>query len=218
MREDAAVDDGPYGEVTACPERLGLFGGTFDPPHAGHIAAALACRRALELDRVLLVVANDPWQKVPQREVTPAKDRWAMVVAATKGLEGVEASRIEIERGGPSYTVDTVEELRNEARRSLRPFPEIFLVVGVDLVPTLETWERADELRRLVTLVAVSRPGAPEPRVPQGWKILRVDGDGVDVSSSEVRTMLTEGRSVNGLLPEPVMRCIRQRNLYAVER
>ena len=90
---------------------IGIFGGTFDPPHLGHVAAALRCREALELDRVLLVVANDPWQKSPLREVSPAEDRVAMVRGAVAGIEGLEVSELEIGRGGPSYTIDTVREL-----------------------------------------------------------------------------------------------------------
>src|SRR6185437_1684705 len=96
-------------------ERIGLLGGTFDPPHAGHLAAALACRDALALDRLLLVVANHPWQKAPQRRISPAEDRLAMVQAAVDGVPGLEVSRMEIDRGGPSYTIETVDALRQDA-------------------------------------------------------------------------------------------------------
>jgi nicotinate-nucleotide adenylyltransferase len=167
---------------------------------------------------MLLVVANDPWQKAPVRAITPAEDRWAMVVAAARGVDGIEASRLEIDRGGPSYTIDTVEELRRQAEDEGRPEPELFVVVGVDLVGTLPTWERADDLRRLVTLVVVSRPHTPEPPVPPGWRSEHVEGGGVDVSSSEVRTLLRAGKSVNGLVPKAVIRCIQRRSLYAVGR
>lgn len=194
--------------------RLGLLGGTFDPPHEGHLDAARRCRDALDLDRVLLVVANDPWQKAP---TTPAEDRFAMVAAAARGLDRVEPSRAELDRGGPSYTVDTVEELLAGARRARRPPPEIFLVVGADLVPDLGSWRRADDLRRLVTLAVVSRPGSPRPAAP-GWQAVHVDGGGVDVSSSDVRERLTRGQDVGGLVPAPVVRCIRRRGLYAVGR
>lgn len=200
------------------PERIGLLGGTFDPPHSGHLVAALACREALSLDRLLLVVANHPWQKTARRAITPAEDRFAMVDAAARGLEGVEASRIEIDRGGPSYTVETVEALRLAARQAGRPVPALFVVVGADLVGSLPTWERADELRRLVTLVVVSRPRSPAPPVPDGWRVAWVEGGGVDASSSEVRALLAEGRPVAGLVPEAVVRCILRRDLYAVDR
>jgi len=94
--------------------RLGILGGTFDPVHVGHLVAAVNARHELGLDQVLLVVANEPWQKVGNRPVTPAADRLALVEAAVEGVEGLESSGIEIERGGPSYTADTVAEL--EAR------------------------------------------------------------------------------------------------------
>lgn len=192
------------------PARIGLLGGTFDPPHEGHLDAARRCRDELRLDRVLLVVANDPWQKAPR---TPAEDRYAMVVAAARGVDRVEASRLEIDRGGPSYTVDTVEELVRGAGD-----PEIFLVVGADLVPDLPTWRRVDDLRRLVTLAVVSRPGSPAPAAAAGWRVARVEDGGVDVSSSGVRERLARGLDVGDLVPPAVVRCIARRGLYAVGR
>ena len=125
---------------------------------------------ALALDRLLLVVANDPWQKSSSRAVTPAEDRFAMAQALADGMPGVEASRMEIDRGGPSYTVTTVEALRAEAAASGRPAPQIYLVIGADLLADLGTWERADDLREMVTLAVVSRPpttagtGRPDAR------------------------------------------------------
>ena len=107
--------------------RIGVFGGTFDPPHIGHLAVAVEVRHALALDRVLMVVANDPWQKRGARVLTPAADRLEMVRAAAQDLDGVEADDREIRRGGPSYTVDTVEELLGE-----QPGAELFVVVGAD--------------------------------------------------------------------------------------
>jgi nicotinate-nucleotide adenylyltransferase len=199
-------------------ERIGLLGGTFDPPHAGHLAAGASCQGALSLDRLLFVVANDPWQKGPLRAVTAAEDRFAMVQAAITSLVGAEASRMEIERGGPSYTIDTVEELLAEAGRAGRPPPEVFLIIGADLVEGLSTWERAEELQGLVTLAIVSRPRSPTPVVPEGWASVVVEAVPIDVSSSEVRELLAQGGSVEGLVPDPVIRCIRRRNRYAVPR
>jgi nicotinate-nucleotide adenylyltransferase len=190
--------------------RIGIFGGTFDPPHVGHAAAARAAVDALSLDRLLLVVANDPWQKSPTRPITPAEDRFAMAEALAEGLPGVEASRMEIDRGGPSYTIETVDELGGG--------PEIVLVVGADLVPDLGTWERVDQLRRLVTLAVVSRPTAARPPAPAGWRTEWVDGPKVDVSSSAVRAALAAGDPVENMVPEAVIRCMRLRNLYAVGR
>jgi nicotinate-nucleotide adenylyltransferase len=200
------------------PTRIGIFGGTFDPPHAGHVAAARAVMAQLGLDRLLLVVANDPWQKAPRRRVSPAEDRLALARAAADGVPGIEVSRTEIDRGGPSYTVETVEALRREAEEAGRPAPDIFLIVGADLVESLPTWERVDDLRRLVTLVIVSRPRSPRRPDPDGWRVAHVEGVEVDVSSSDVRALLSAGRSVDRLVPEAVIRCIRRRDMYAVGR
>jgi nicotinate-nucleotide adenylyltransferase len=200
------------------PERIGIFGGTFDPPHVGHAAAARAVLDALSLDQLLLVVANDPWQKSPSRVVTPAEDRYALTAAMASALPGVEASRMEIDRGGPSYTVMTAEALLAEAEAAGRPAPELFLVVGADLVPDLGTWERVADLARLVTLTVVSRPGGPRPTAPPGWRVEWVDGPQVDVSSSAVRSVLKEGGAIDQMVPAEVVHCIRRRNLYAVGR
>lgn len=195
------------------PTRLGIFGGTFDPPHAGHVAAARAVIDRLALDRLLLVVANDPWQKSGQRAVTPAADRYALTEALATEIPGAEASRLEIDRGGPSYSVDTAEQVLAEAAG--HPV-ELYLVIGADLVPELGSWHRHEDLQRLVTLAVVSRPTGPAPVVAPGWRAERVDGPQVPVSSSQVRDLLVAGRPVDALVPEAVIRCIRRRNLYAV--
>jgi nicotinate-nucleotide adenylyltransferase len=195
------------------PARIAIFGGTFDPPHAGHLAAARAVSEQLDLDRLLLVVANDPWQKSGARIVSPAADRFALTEALAREIPGAEASRIELDRGGPSYSVDTVEEI---LAGSGGEHPELFLVIGADLVPEIGTWHRAEDLRHLVTLAVVSRPTAPAPDVSPGWRAAWVNGPQVPVSSSQVRALLAEGRPVEGLVPEPVIRCIRRRDLYAV--
>jgi nicotinate-nucleotide adenylyltransferase len=194
-------------------ERIGVFGGTFDPIHAGHVEAAGAVHRALDLDRTLLVVANEPWQKEGTRSVTPAEDRLAMVVAAVADRPGLEPSRLEIDRGGPSYTIDTVEELHG-----LYPGSELFLVVGADVVPDLRTWRHEAALRESVVLVVVDRPGATGEQPPPGWQAVSVPVPPFDVSSTELRALLETGRPVDGLVPEGVIRCIRGRNLYATSR
>jgi nicotinate-nucleotide adenylyltransferase len=187
------------------------------------VAALRAVSTALSLDRLLLVVANDPWQKSSSRAVTPAEDRFAMAQALADGMPGVEASRMEIDRGGPSYTVTTVEALRAEALASGRPVPQIYLVIGADLLADLGTWERAGDLAEMVTLAVVSRPpitsGTGRLRtVPPGWQLEWVEGPLVDVSSSAVRDVLERGGPVDELVPAAVMHCIRRRNLYAVHR
>jgi nicotinate-nucleotide adenylyltransferase len=195
------------------PARIGILGGTFDPPHVGHVAAARAAMERLGLDRLLLVVANDPWQKSGQREISAAEDRYALTEALAREIPGAEASRLEIDRGGPSYSVDTAEAVL--AAAGGRPV-ELFLVVGADLVPELASWHRIAELQRLVTLAVVSRPGDAGPAPAPGWRVERVDGPQVAISSSEVRDLLSAGSPVEGLVPEEVIRCIRRRGMYAV--
>jgi nicotinate-nucleotide adenylyltransferase len=176
------------------------------------VAAARAVTEQLALDRLLLVVANDPWQKSGRREISPAEDRYALTRELAAEVPGAEASRLEIDRGGPSYSVDTAEEVLVRAGAPA----ELFLVVGADLVPELGSWHRHEELARLVTLAVVSRPTSSGPVVPPGWRVAWVDGPRVALSSSEVRELLASGASVDGLVPDGVIRCIRRRGMYAV--
>jgi len=193
--------------------RIGIFGGTFDPVHRGHLAVAAAVHRVLGLDRTLLMVANLPWQKAGLRSVTPAEDRYAMVAAAVEGRPGLEAGRQEIDRGGPSYTVDTADELLR-----LDPAAELFVVVGADVVPDLGTWHDHGRLRDLVTLAVVGRPGTGLPAVPDGWRSVTVDVPPFDVSSTDLRERLERGEPGDGDIPPAVIRCIRRRGLYATGR
>ena len=191
-------------------ERIGILGGTFDPVHIGHLMVAVEARDALRLDRVLLVVANDPWQKRGAQPLTPAEDRYAMVAAATEGVPGVEASRLEIDRGGPSYTIDTVRELRGQKRDM-----DLLLVVGADVAAELDTWKDVDELRRQVTVVVVDRGGVAYSPDPPGWTVVRLAVPALEISSRDLRQRLAAGRSVDFLVPDAAMRCIRRRGLYA---
>jgi nicotinate-nucleotide adenylyltransferase len=209
---------GPGSPAATRAQRVGVFGGTFDPPHVGHEAASRAVIEALRLDQLLLMVANDPWQKSPSRPITPAEDRFAMAEALAEAIPGAKASRREIDRGGPSYSVATAEELLDEASVAGQPAPELFLVVGADLVPELGTWERPADLAQLVTLVVVSRPTTVRPPVPPGWRSTWVNGPQVNVSSSMVREVLARGGPLDGLVPEGVIRCMARRDLYAVGR
>lgn len=182
-----------------------MFGGTFDPVHVGHLVAAVNARDGLRLDRVLLVVANQPWQK-SGRSITPAGDRFAMVAAAVAGQDRLEASRLEIDRGGESYTADTLEQLAGD---------DLFLVVGADVAADLLTWERPDAVRRLATVAVVDRPGAPEPRFGPGWRVERVEIPHLAVSASDLRRRVRDGLPLDWLVPDPVIAYIRQRGLYA---
>ncbi len=177
------------------------------------MAAARAAVEGLGLQRLLLVVANDPWQKSGRRAISDAEDRYALTEALAEEIPGAEASRLEIDRGGPSYSVETAEELL--AAAGDRPV-DLYLVVGADLVPELGSWHRAGDLQRLVTLAVVSRPTGANPEVPPGWRVVRLDGPQVAASSSEVRDRLAGGLPVEGLVPDGVVRCIRRRGMYAV--
>ena len=189
-------------------ERLGVFGGTFDPPHVGHLVLAVNVRHALRLDRVLLVVANDPWQKVARR-VTPAADRLAMVEAAVGDVAGLEASAIEIDRGGVSFTADTLAALAAEGPRR-----ELFLVLGSDAAAGLPSWDRVEDVRRLATVVVVVRPGAEDGRPPPGWDWQVVEVPRLEVSSTDLRARVRDGRPLDYLLTPQVIDCIEQRQLY----
>lgn len=192
--------------------RIGVFGGTFNPPHIAHLVAAAEARDALALDRVLLVVANEPWQKVGDRAVTPAAIRLEMVRAAVAGEGGLEASDLEIRRGGRSYTADTLTELHRE-----HPEAELHLVLGADAASRLHTWERADEVAAGARIVVVDRPGE-EVRVPDGFEFTRLEIPALDISSSWVRERVAAGRSVRHLVPAEVISLVAERRLYRERR
>ncbi|MCB1257939.1 MAG: nicotinate-nucleotide adenylyltransferase [Microthrixaceae bacterium] len=189
--------------------RVGIMGGTFDPPHIGHLVTAINVRHELGLDEVLMVVANEPWQKVDSRKISLATDRYEMVQAAVVDDEGVEASDIEIRRGGSSYSVDTLEELlANE------PGVQLFLVLGADAAAGLDSWERADDLDSLCTIVVVDRPGTTsEP--PERFQVVNVEVPRLEVSSTDLRARVRDGRPTTYLLPERVRELIEARELYS---
>jgi nicotinate-nucleotide adenylyltransferase len=189
--------------------RIGVFGGTFDPPHVGHLVVAVNVRHALDLDVVLLVVANDPWQKSGSRQVSAASDRLAMVVAAVGDVEGLEASDVEMARGGTSYTADTLAALQ-----AAEPEAQLFLVLGSDAAAGLPTWERAEEVRRRAGIVVVTRPGAEDGVPPPGWDWTRVECPRLEVSSTDLRDRVVDGRPLDYLLTPAVIDCIEARGLY----
>jgi nicotinate-nucleotide adenylyltransferase len=175
--------------------------------------AAVNARHALALDRLLLVVANEPWQKVGSRALTPAADRLALTAAAVADVPGLEASSIEIDRGGRSYTADTVADLAAAYAGA-----ELFCVVGADVAGQLNTWERVEEVRMAAILVVVNRPGAARPTGLSGWRVEHVEVPALDISSSDLRARVADGRPLDFLIPDASIRCIRQRGLYADRR
>lgn len=185
-----------------------MFGGTFDPPHIGHLVAAMSARHEAGLDVVLLVVANVPWQKVGDRSVTPAGIRLSLVEAAVADVDGLEASDLEIRRGGPSYTADTLAELAE-----LHPGASLHLVVGRDVAATIETWERYEEVRDACEVLVVDRPGAAGP-LPEGWRWRHVSSPRLEVSSTELRWRVATGRPLRFLLPDGVIARIHELGLY----
>jgi nicotinate-nucleotide adenylyltransferase len=187
-----------------------VFGGTFDPVHAAHLVVATQTRAALGLDRVLMVVAGDPWQK-RGRVVAPAPARLMLVQAAVEGVDGVEASAIEIERGAPSVTADTLEDLAG-------PHRELFLLLGADAVNNMGTWRRLDETRHLATVVVIERAGDTHAEPPgPGWRVERVAIPRLDITSTELRERLRAGLPVDGLVPPAVVRAIEAHGLYTDE-
>lgn len=195
------------------PPRQAIFGGTFDPPHAGHVAAAVCARDQLGVDLLHVVVANDPWQKSAERAVTPARHRLAMTRLAFEGRSGIAVSDIEIQRGGPTYTIDTVTELEQHDA-------EVLLVVGPTAASGMATWHRAEELARRVTLAVVQPPGSPLVQVP-GWRTCAVHMAPVEASATLVRELLArrggpEQPPESARLVSPrVMSYIIEHNLYS---
>lgn len=192
--------------------RVGLFGGTFDPPHVGHLVTAVNVRHALELDVVVLMVANVPWQKEGSRTITPAPDRLAMVEAAVRDVPGLMPGRQEIDHGGPSYTADTLAVLAEHY-----PGAELFTIIGDDAAAGLRTWTRWEEVVERSQLVVVDRPGEPV-EVDGGIEWIRVEVPRLEVSSTDLRARFTDGRPLDYLVTPPVLDVIRTRGLYGASR
>jgi nicotinate-nucleotide adenylyltransferase len=179
--------------------RLGILGGTFDPVHVGHLAAARAAAACLELDRVLFVPAGVPPHK---RGHASPEHRFEMTRLATAGEPMFSVSRIELDRPGPSYTVDTLRALQGD---------ELFFICGADAIRDLPNWREWEQLPKLARFVAVARPGVTGPPVPYATYI-RIPG--VDVSSSEIRERVAAGLPITGLVAPAVEAYIHEHRLY----
>lgn len=198
------------GSISGRSKRVGILGGTFDPPHLGHLVVADQVLDQLGLDEIRLVVNNSPWQKVGDRPITPPERRLALVEAAVGqgAAPQVVASAVEIELGGPSYSLVTLEALT-----AREPGTEWLVVVGADAAAGLDTWHRAGELRERYGFVVVDRPGHDRPP-PSGWRCQPVEIPALDVSSSELRRLVAAGRSIRWLTPDPVVELIDRWQLY----
>ena len=205
----SVVDD--RDAVVASTRRIGLFGGTFDPPHVGHLVTAVNVRHALDLDVVVLMVANVPWQKEGTRSITPALDRLAMVEAAVADVPGLEAGRLEIDLGGPSFTADTLTALSEQ-----EPGVELYTIVGDDAAAGIATWERHGEVVERSRLVVVDRPGeAVELAGDVPW--IHVEVPRLEVSSTDLRSRFVDGRPLDYLVTDPVLQVIAERGLYGTQ-
>lgn len=196
-------------------QRIGVYGGTFDPVHVGHLVTALDVKTALGLDRMLLVPANAPWQKLGTRALTAADDRVAMLRAAVAGVDELEVSTVDLDRGGETYSADTLRDLAGANAGAA-----LFLIVGADVARDLHTWARLDEVRDAATLVVVDRVGdAARDHVTrlrdEGWRVEPVPVTALDVSSSDVRCRIAEGRPIHYLVPPGAIHVMRERGLYA---
>lgn len=206
-----SVPDPATSEQRVRAPRIGLFGGTFDPPHVGHLVTAVNVRHALDLDLVVLMVANVPWQKEGSRVITPAEDRLAMVGAAVQDVAGLVPGRTEIDNGGHSYTADTLEALAEEYLGA-----DFFTIVGDDAAAGLQTWTRYDEVVAQSNLVVVDRPGDPVD-LPGNIDWIRVEVPRLAVSSTDLRARFHDGRPLDYLVTEPVLDVIVERGLYRPE-
>jgi len=198
------------------PERIGVLGGTFDPPHVGHLWLATLAADAMGLERVVFMPAAQPPHKQGQ-PITSAASRLLMTRLAI-GAEGLfELSLIEMERSGPSFTVDSVEELR-----ALYEDASLFLVMAADSLAQIDSWHEPDRLLSLIEWVVGPRPGAAPPDRaalherfgPAAERIHLVNGPALDVSSSEIRQRVAAGRAIRYLVPRAVEELISEQHLY----
>lgn len=196
--------------VSGRPARVGVMGGTFDPIHHGHLVAASEVASLFHLDEVVFVPTSQPWQKT-NRRVSSAEDRYLMTVIATASNPRFTVSRVDIDRGGPTYTVDTLRDLRAERA----PGAEFFFITGADALEQIFTWQNADELFEMAHFVGCTRPGhqLADPGVPAG-KASLVEIPALAISSTACRERVRHGEPVWYLVPDGIVQYINKRGLY----
>ena len=196
---------------------IGVLGGTFDPVHNGHLMVAEEVKVRLNLAEVIFVPAGQPWLKIDW-DITPAEHRLQMLRLALADKPDFKLSAMEIERTGPSYTIDTVDELRGQ----LGGENELFFILGRDNLAQLPQWHEPSRLLEMCYLVAVNRPGAlrPDLKVLEkslpgiSQRVMLLDSPKIDISASAIRNRVARGLSVRHLVPEPVNRYIKEHRLY----
>jgi nicotinate-nucleotide adenylyltransferase len=193
--------------------RIGVFGGTFDPPHVGHMLAAVDACEALSLDKLIVVPAASQPLKSDSPALASAGDRLEMVKRAVGEDKRFEVSAMEIERGGLSYTVDTLETLARE-----NPGAELVLIVGMDAIVAFDKWKSPDRILELASVAVLARSGDHRMAAAVGAGVTMVGTRRVDVSSSEIRQRIAEGKSIHGFVAESVETYIASENLYRSAR
>jgi len=197
--------------------KIGILGGTFDPVHLGHLIIAEETLSSLGLDRVIFVPAGDPWMKAGT-PISPGPNRLAMALAAVTGNPAFHVSPVELDRSGPSYTVETLEELQAD----YGPQIEYFFIIGADALKDFGQWRNPERVLELCTLAVVGRPAQEkfdlsvlESTLPGIRKrVVVVDGVTISVSATDIRRRMAEGRSIRYLVPSAVESYIREHGLY----
>ena len=186
------------------------MGGTFDPIHHGHLVAASEVAARFELDEVVFVPTGRPWQK-PEEDVTSAEDRYLMTVIATASNPRFSVSRLDIDRPGPTYTIDTLLDLRAERGDSA----ELFFITGADALAQILSWHRADDLFRLAHFIGVTRPGhhLADPGLPQG-RVSLIEIPAMSISSTDCRERVRANQPIWYLVPDGIVQYINKRRLY----
>jgi nicotinate-nucleotide adenylyltransferase len=190
--------------------RLGVMGGTFDPIHHGHLVAGSEVASLFELDEVVFVPTGTPWQKA-ESEVTPAEDRYLMTVIATASNPRFTVSRTDLDRSGPTYTIDTLRDLRG-----LRgPDVEMYFITGADALSNILSWRNVDELFELAHFVGCTRPGhrLADPGLPDG-RVSLVEVPALAISSTNCRDRVRRGEPIWYLVPDGIVQYINKRGLY----
>jgi nicotinate-nucleotide adenylyltransferase len=193
--------------ATTRPPRIGVMGGTFDPIHHGHLVAASEVANSFGLDEVVFVPTGRPWQK---HDVTPSEHRYLMTVIATASNPQFTVSRVDIDREGPTYTIDTLRDLKRD-----RPDAELFFITGADAVAQILSWRDHDELWELAHFVAVSRPGhvLSTDGLPPG-DVSQLEVPALSISSTACRERVHDGEPVWYLVPDGVVQYIAKHHLY----